>query len=325
MGDDTWEALFGGVSESYSALGQPTAHRASTSMFHQSFPYPVCTCVCDGARVLMASRTRSRSMSKICTRSTTAALSTCCQPFDVRCFAHARCRVDDGIASNWSVVIAHFLGVDHVGHRFGPDHESMRTKMRQLDEVVRSVRTYVFSLLVLLFAIVDTHRMCQVVDEIDNSTLLLVFGDHGMTSRGDHGGRHRRRGDWRRCSPTPSRPLFARSDGRLRRVAQIDLVPTLALLLDVPIPFGNLGATVDRTRYVTMCDECRPSHRRVLGGVDSAELDGDNATTTARAETLAALARAVALNAAQTSRFLAQYAALANGITVRVRLCGAFG
>ena len=40
---------------------------------------------------------------------------------------------------DWDVLIAHFLGVDHCGHRFGPDHPAMAEKLTQMDEVIRSV------------------------------------------------------------------------------------------------------------------------------------------------------------------------------------------
>ena len=49
--------------------------------------------------------------------------------------------------------------------RFGPDHPEMASKLSQMDGVLR-----------------------KVVDMLDNSTLLFVMGDHGMTPNGDHGG-----------------------------------------------------------------------------------------------------------------------------------------
>ena len=33
-----------------------------------------------------------------------------------------------------------------------------------------------------------THTHRDVVEAVDNETIVLVFGDHGMTSTGDHGG-----------------------------------------------------------------------------------------------------------------------------------------
>lgn len=54
--------------------------------------------------------------------------------------------VDDGILqhiysemrqSDWDVIIAHFLGVDHCGHRYGPNHTAMGEKLTQMDEMIR--------------------------------------------------------------------------------------------------------------------------------------------------------------------------------------------
>ena len=54
--------------------------------------------------------------------------------------------VDDGVISHldkelarddWDVIIAHFLGVDHCGHRYGPDHPEMEAKLLQMNEVVK--------------------------------------------------------------------------------------------------------------------------------------------------------------------------------------------
>lgn len=82
--------------------------------------------------------------------------------------------VDNGILENiyrelrekdWDVTIAHFLGVDHCGHRYGPNHPAMSEKLVQMDDMIRNV----------------TQRL-------DKDTILFVFGDHGMTQTGDHGG-----------------------------------------------------------------------------------------------------------------------------------------
>lgn len=42
------------------------------------------------------------------------------------------------VGDEWDVLVAHFLGVDHCGHRFGPDHPAMADKLIQMDGVIRS-------------------------------------------------------------------------------------------------------------------------------------------------------------------------------------------
>lgn len=122
----------------------------------------------------------------------------------------------------WDVLIAHFLGVDHAGHRYGPNHKAMHDKLKQMDDVIS-----------------------QLIQSVDNETVLVVMGDHGMDAKGDHGG----------DSPGEveaalwmysKRAAFGRVGNHIteRSVEQIDLVPTLSLLLGLPIPFNNLGGPI---------------------------------------------------------------------------------
>lgn len=134
----------------------------------------------------------------------------------------------------WDILIGHFLGVDHVGHRVGPDRDTMREKLEQMDQVLR-----------------------KVVDELDDDTLLVVLGDHGMNPKGDHGGDSELEVDAALWLYSKGRPLnagnapgkwpeyvFPGAKQSLRQVNQIDLVPTLALLLGLPIPYNNLGEVI---------------------------------------------------------------------------------
>lgn len=131
----------------------------------------------------------------------------------------------------WDFAVGHFLGVDHAGHRYGPDHEAMRAKLQQMNDFVA--------------------EMVQLVDE---DTLLVVMGDHGMDGKGDHGGESddevesslwmysSRPGVFGRTSEAATKPP---PDAKTRPVNQIDIVPTLALLLGIPIPFNNLGKPIE--------------------------------------------------------------------------------
>jgi phosphatidylinositol glycan class O len=121
--------------------------------------------------------------------------------------------------SRWDVLVGHFLGVDHVGHRVGPSSETMTLKLAQMNEVVQ-----------------------RVVDMLPEDTLLVVMGDHGMDKRGDHGGDGKLEtsaGVWMYSS---SQPLTSTTPET--QINQIDLVPTLSLLLGIPIPFNNLGTVI---------------------------------------------------------------------------------
>ncbi|KAF2672279.1 hypothetical protein BT63DRAFT_369723 [Microthyrium microscopicum] len=132
-------------------------------------------------------------------------------------------------ASRWDFLIGHLLGVDHAGHRYGPDHAAMADKLRQMDRFLRDV-----------------------IAQVDERTLLVVMGDHGMDSKGDHGGEsddevqaalwmYSKKPFFGRRKGTDMRPPMTAKE---RAVGQIDLVPTLSLLLGLPIPFNNLGAPI---------------------------------------------------------------------------------
>jgi GPI ethanolamine phosphate transferase 3 subunit O len=138
-------------------------------------------------------------------------------------------------AHSWDLLIGHFLGVDHVDHRVGPDHLTMQAKQQQMNDVLK-----------------------RVVGLLDNDTLFVVLGDHGMDRKGDHGGD----GDLEISSglwiyskgpalssehpPTSDLPhkTFPGESSPHRSVQQIDLVPMLSLLLGLPIPFNNLGTVI---------------------------------------------------------------------------------
>ncbi|EPE10122.1 gpi ethanolamine phosphate transferase [Ophiostoma piceae UAMH 11346] len=138
--------------------------------------------------------------------------------------------VENQKESQWDVLIGHCLGVDHAGHRYGPNHPAMREKLQQMDAFIKKLAA-----------------------EIDDDTLLVVMGDHGMDSKGDHGGESDDEVEaalWMYAK----RPLFGRTSpefvappatAKQRPVNQIDLVPTLALLLGIPIPFNNLGWPIE--------------------------------------------------------------------------------
>ncbi|CAG8605010.1 4777_t:CDS:1, partial [Cetraspora pellucida] len=152
---------------------------------------------------------------------------------------------NDPDSSQWDVLIAHFLGVDHCGHRYGPDHPAMAEKLGQMDDMIRNV-----------------------IRDIDDNTIVLIMGDHGMDSKGDHGGdsdeevestlflysKKRLTHDattalsriYQKLDAIESHgsKSFTKKFGTWRTIPQIDLVPTLSLLLGIPIPFNNLGMII---------------------------------------------------------------------------------
>lgn len=57
--------------------------------------------------------------------------------------------------------MAHYLGVDHAGHRYGPNHPEMARKLKETN-----------------------IRLQKIIEILPPDVLLCVIGDHGMTESG---------------------------------------------------------------------------------------------------------------------------------------------
>ncbi|KAL8453901.1 hypothetical protein Emed_000612 [Eimeria media] len=94
--------------------------------------------------------------------------------------------VDDGVKaempkefakSDWSFLVGHALGVDHVGHGDVLDSEFMWKKLLEVNEMLKN------TIKMILKEREDTDAAATRAQ-----TLFLFFGDHGMTEAGAHGG-----------------------------------------------------------------------------------------------------------------------------------------
>ncbi|KAL6635238.1 hypothetical protein ACP70R_027909 [Stipagrostis hirtigluma subsp. patula] len=125
-------------------------------------------------------------------------------------------------AKDWSALVLHYLGLDHVGHIGGRRSVLMAQKMKEMDDVIKRVHA------------------ASLQDNPDR-TLLVVVSDHGMTEGGNHGGSS--------YEETDSLALFIGhsvessfcSPYDQNEALQVDLAPTLAILFGVPIPKNNIG------------------------------------------------------------------------------------
>lgn len=134
--------------------------------------------------------------------------------------------LDTQLGGDWDGLILHYLGLDHIGHKGGPDSTYMKPKQREMDAILK-----------------------RVYNNVNEDTLIVLMGDHGMNEIGNHGG----------SSPGETSPGLAfiskKFDSKgltaplswnddytyYKKINQIDLVPTLSALLDFPIPQNNLG------------------------------------------------------------------------------------
>ncbi|KAF4548123.1 Type I phosphodiesterase / nucleotide pyrophosphatase-like protein 1 [Elsinoe fawcettii] len=146
-------------------------------------------------------------------------------------------------SKDWDAMIMHYLGLDHIGHKTGPQGPNMLPKQREMDGVVEQI-----------------YKAMKTEDHLKD-TLLVLAGDHGMNSAGNHGGsaegetstalvfaspklQQKSRVTKRKALSAPVQPRKGSEFDYYRKVQQSDLVPTLAALLDVPIPKNSLGIVI---------------------------------------------------------------------------------
>ncbi|WQF75866.1 Putative Type I phosphodiesterase/nucleotide pyrophosphatase/phosphate transferase [Colletotrichum destructivum] len=137
---------------------------------------------------------------------------------------------------DWSTLVLHYLGLDHIGHKSGPRSSHMVPKQHEMDDIVKRIYS----------AMENQDHM--------SSTLMVLCGDHGMNDAGNHGA----------SSPGETSPALVFISPKLKalqrhlpapaafredfsyytKVEQSDLAPTLGALLGFPVPKNNLGAFI---------------------------------------------------------------------------------
>ncbi|KAF2768483.1 alkaline phosphatase-like protein [Teratosphaeria nubilosa] len=142
---------------------------------------------------------------------------------------------------DWNAMIMHYLGLDHIGHKTGPQGPNMLPKQREMDGIVKMVYE------------------AMEREEHHANTLLVLLGDHGMNAGGNHGGsgpgetepallfaspKLKLRRD-RREYECPTDPKDGTEFHYYRKVEQSDIVPTLAGLMQLPVSKNNLGVFIE--------------------------------------------------------------------------------
>ncbi|XP_050674696.1 GPI ethanolamine phosphate transferase 3 isoform X2 [Leptidea sinapis] len=129
---------------------------------------------------------------------------------------------DELAKDDWDLLIAHYLGVDHAGHRYGPNHPEMARKLDETNE-----------------------RLKKIIEALPTDAILYVIGDHGMTETGDHGGE---------TKAERTAAIFAYYGGEMggagddilvgREIQQTDLAPTITSALGTSPPAPSLGTVL---------------------------------------------------------------------------------
>ena len=241
------------------------------------------------------------------------------------------------VTSEWDVIIAHFLGVDHAGHTYSPRHPRMSSKLEEMNDMLTNV-----------------------FNAVDDDTLVVVFGDHGMTKDGNHGGSssQEKRAALYLHTTEKAAPLIKSNveltakmnmkwytqeesvllvdeidsndknnnnnnnihDGP-RTIAQVDLLPTLCLLLGIPIPFENLGKVIPEMFHYSDSSSSNniiPNSGRSSSNKNTLiNANRMNSTTTCQdIERQYQLSKALRLNALQQLRYMQVYSETASAIPI---------
>ncbi|XP_055348353.1 GPI ethanolamine phosphate transferase 2-like [Paramacrobiotus metropolitanus] len=126
------------------------------------------------------------------------------------------------LRSDWDVTIVHLLGLDHIGHLAGPHSSLVDPKLREMDRVVR--------------------KMYRFIENQSGNGLVVLFGDHGMTDTGSHGGSS--------ATETETAMVFLSPAFRnanppsVASIAQVDLASTVSILMGTAIPRENTGRPI---------------------------------------------------------------------------------
>ncbi|RCK60409.1 GPI ethanolamine phosphate transferase 2 [Candida viswanathii] len=153
--------------------------------------------------------------------------------------------------AQWDGLILHYLGLDHIGHKGGPESVYMKAKQIEMDMVLQRLYRYVSK---------------------NDDTLIVLVGDHGMNEIGNHGGSSigetsagltfiSPKFNHPNVAPLPKDPEYS----YYHKINQIDLVPTLATLLNFPIPKNSLGVVSkeileiwpEKKRHAILLENCR--------------------------------------------------------------------
>uniref|UniRef100_A0A182T086 GPI ethanolamine phosphate transferase 2 C-terminal domain-containing protein n=1 Tax=Anopheles maculatus TaxID=74869 RepID=A0A182T086_9DIPT len=124
---------------------------------------------------------------------------------------------------DWKLMILHYLGLDHIGHVEGPFSDKVPGKLREMDSVIKTIH----------------QTMDKWKQKYYTKPLLIITGDHGMRDSGGHGGS---------THPETLVPLVIVSDQCAKSeetFLQIDLAPTMSILMGVAIPYASIGSMID--------------------------------------------------------------------------------
>ncbi|KAI4501714.1 hypothetical protein M0802_003049 [Mischocyttarus mexicanus] len=147
--------------------------------------------------------------------------------------------------TDWSIMILHYLGLDHIGHVNGPFSPLIKSKLTEMDNIIAQINSKILHWVsrqkcvdrIRFFELLQDFMFYQ--NENGNPTLFIICGDHGMKDSGGHGGATFQETTvpviaiGANCSKSYSQP---------KKISQLDMAATLSVMLGLPIPYSNFGS-----------------------------------------------------------------------------------
>ncbi|XP_075677893.1 uncharacterized protein LOC113789903 [Dermatophagoides pteronyssinus] len=138
--------------------------------------------------------------------------------------------------NDWDVMILHYLGVDHIGHLRGFHSELFSDKFYEMDNVFRNI--------------FDTITYSG---SSNDSYLIVITGDHGMTDAGNHGGHTNDETNTAlifistnkiHYIPQQSKTAFKNDIDNKIVIFQLDFAATITVLFGLKLPRKNQGRII---------------------------------------------------------------------------------
>jgi len=133
------------------------------------------------------------------------------------------------IAQNdFDLLATHLLRIDHMGHAYSLYNDHVPTAIDDVDQLIM-----------------------EIIDTIDDDTMLIFVGDHGMSSDGNHGSAstqetntammaYHKKGFMKYKHKGFDKIMRSVNETK-NQIRQADLAPTLSMLMGAPIPYSSMG------------------------------------------------------------------------------------
>ncbi|TNV84606.1 hypothetical protein FGO68_gene1923 [Halteria grandinella] len=147
---------------------------------------------------------------------------------------------------NFTLLLGHLIGVDHGGHSGGANNKQIERKLRETETLIKDM-----------------------IELMDNDTVIMVYGDHGMNNEGHHGGNSLQELRSAFFAYTKGGFPFKKATKEIQEhfnelqsdIKQLDLPSIATAILDLPIPFSNVGVLYPS---LYMLNDIKQLYKRML-------------------------------------------------------------